>query len=373
MKRLLLPLFFLICISTKITYSMQEDNLVDNTNDVNQNSPVQDNQTSVELNISLVKNLLKLALNTFATTELINQNVVITSVADTLSGSKKQTIKALLSKLIKEGINTDKVAQTLASEIDCDPKIIAELIDKITQKNADKKNIFRKAIDKLSPESINSLKKMSIGAATAAICWAVGHGLSHETMELLEPETMEYALPFAITAAATTYLLYNSERALSFLRNKLLNLVSSLTVKVVNLDSTIDPFIEKIGQGILDVTPDVLLPNINKCANNDANLEGSSSENLSEGPDQEQESATKFNEISDDYSVKYEDFILSLTPEQKDLLMQDFNNRIKLDIIIKLGKTNPRLLFKAKGFAESLNIEQLQAIAALMPENKETA
>lgn len=378
MKRTILFLL-LICLNTKTIYSMEQDNPND-INDINQNAieiaPINNSgnlnnnnnqiQEPEESYLKFTKKLLKQALLSFAQTEVINQSAVIASLKQTLT--KKQTLKSLLQALVQEGINTEALAKKFADQVNCDPKIIQKLIEKLNGKEDAKKSIFIKAVEKLSSESIDKLQKMVIGGAIASLSWAIGHGFCHGAMESVEPTTINYALPLAITSAILTYLLYNSEKTLSFLRTNLIKLISRFAIKFVNLDAINNSLIEFVGQTISEINPELVTSK--QTATNLIENQNEENQEELENEKENQQNNVANSDINDniDKSDAYYAFIKTLTEEQKELLVNCFNDKMSLEAIIRLGKINPKFLLRIDKFTESLDIDQIFMLTKLMPE-----
>lgn len=287
-----------------------------------------------EENNNYVKKFFKPYLKNFLTTKLIKHNIVIKSLSEVLKS--KISIQELINIIIREGINIEEVSTQIAKELDCDKVIILELIKSFIENK--KENIIKRTLRKLSESTIRRIKCIVIGGAIASTSWAIGHALDHDIMELLEPETKEYALPLALSTTAATLILYNSDKLLSLLRNKFINISACALNKVFNLNSQSDEIIDQVSIKISEIMPEFILKN------NKDNI---------------------INEIG------YNNFIESLTEEQKQLLNENFDE-IELDTIFKLYKNSPQELLKFDNFSITLKPEQLKMLANLIPESRES-
>ncbi len=364
-KIILILLSFFISVNTYLTYSMQKDEDVQ----VAEVKPVKINilYNTVDILVQEVKNIVYSMQNSSAKDYLVNllENPAIKKLelikilVDFSNGREKCTFSNAIKKLI-DTVDLDYLSNRIAQELECDQKVALEILERLLGK---KQSYLRSLINKLSPRTINMLRKMTVGSTAVIVPWLLLHGLSHDVMEFIEPQSMEVALPLAIATMVGTGIVYNSDKALSFFRTQLIDQLANIAVKYNLVDNVVGIDLDSNIQDVVAQTGDTLVGLFTK--NEDLN-----SDEQIDAPIQD-----KGKELAQDDDRDYQNFLETLTDEQKTLLLEDCNNNsnyVKF-LIEHMGEKDPGMFFNIESFPrfyDSLSQEQREMIYRLIAQKE---
>lgn len=360
-KIILMFLSFFISVNTYLSYSMQKDEDVQ----VAEVKPEKKNilYNTVDILVQEVKSIVCSMQNSSAKDYLVNllenpaikKLELIKMLVDFSNGREKCTFSNAIKKLI-DTVDLDYLSKRIAQELECDQKLALQILERLLGK---KQSYLRSLINKLSPRTINMLRKMTVGSTAVIVPWLFLHGIGHDFMELIEPQSMEVALPLAIATMVGTGIVYNSDKAVSFFRTQLIEQLVNIAVKYnlidnvvgIDLDSNIKDIVSQTGDTVVGLfTQDKDLGNNEQI---DASIQD------------------KGKELAQDDDRDYQNFLATITDEQRTLLLEDCNNNsnyVKF-LIEHLGEENPGMFLDIERFPKfysSLSQEQKELIFELI-------